>query len=413
VEKEVAENHAATLVKLQAQEFAFQYVVNLRPKNPFDGQSGKVDFDHYLKEFECAISTPGLSAKLRLLEFRFWFVGLAGLKIARFLLRKDEEAAIGEATATLISEYGKKRTSAEEMLENLMVGEKVSQKDIFAVDMFVSSLEAIYYVALDTDRAEEFDKKSLFESVLKGKLPHLRFKWIEKWSKNEEKNGSKLTFLDFLSYLKSAVRVAKNMGVFETTPKDAARNEASSGYSKSAYWGDASPRGLATTKRDAAYRGDASSRGLATTKRDGAFQNNAKNAGSAGAFSPRSSGNDSSLLRPSYTDNDIEINSESYCVMCEKAHSLIGCAKFVALSPEERTTLCRNKGLCFKCTQSGHTARACRSRVRCITCGGPHHVFLHVAASNPALNNAASNFVPNQTTFAVKATTPTAPVDSA
>ena len=92
------------------------------------------------------------------------------------------------------------------MLEDLLIGEKVPQKDLVAVDKFVSSLEAIYYVALDTGRAGEFEKKSLFELVLLNKLPQFRYKWIIKWSKNEEDEGVSLTFLDFLSYLKSAVR---------------------------------------------------------------------------------------------------------------------------------------------------------------------------------------------------------------
>ena len=161
-----SEDAASTLVKLQSQEFAFRYAVSLRPKFPFDGKSQRIDFDHYLKEFEDAQSTPGLTAKLRLSECRFWFVGLAGLKISRFLLRKDAEAAIAEAIEVLSNEYGKKRTSANEMLEALMAGEKVPQKDVVAVDEFVSRLEAIYYTALDTDRAEEFDKKSLFDSIL-------------------------------------------------------------------------------------------------------------------------------------------------------------------------------------------------------------------------------------------------------
>merc|ERR1712015_33904 len=74
VEPEVTpvEDATTTLVKLQSQQFAFQYAVSLRPKSPFDGISKEIDFEHYLKEFENVLSTPGLSAKLRLAEFRFW-----------------------------------------------------------------------------------------------------------------------------------------------------------------------------------------------------------------------------------------------------------------------------------------------------------------------------------------------------
>jgi len=177
-----AEDASITLVKLQSQQFAFQYAVSLRPKSPFDGISKEIDFEHYLKEFENVLSTPGLSAKLRLAEFRFWFVRLSGVKIAHFLLRKDEENAIVEAVSLLKQEYGKKRTTADEMLKTLMAGGKIPQKDVVAVDSFVSNLGAIYYIALDTDRAEEFEKKSLFDSILENKFPQFKRDWIKKRS---------------------------------------------------------------------------------------------------------------------------------------------------------------------------------------------------------------------------------------
>jgi len=215
-----AENAASTLINLQSQQFAFQYAVSLRPKSPFNGISKDTDFEHYLKEFENVLSTPGLSAKLRLGEFRFWFVDLSGVKIAHFLLRKDEEKAIVEAISLLKQEYGKKRTTADEMLKTLMAGGKILQKDVVAVDSFVSNLGAAYYIALDTDRAEEFERKSLFDSILENKLPQFKRDWIKKWSKNEVNNGPKILFADFLSYLTMAVRIAKNTEVSETATKD-------------------------------------------------------------------------------------------------------------------------------------------------------------------------------------------------
>ena len=121
----------------------------------------------------------------------------------------------------LVREYGRRRTTADEMLKDLMAGEKVPQKDVIAVDRFVSKLEAIYYIALDTDRADEFEKKSLFDSILENKLPQFKRDWIKKWSKNEINNGPKIFFTDFLSYLAMAVRVAKNTEASGSAAKDA------------------------------------------------------------------------------------------------------------------------------------------------------------------------------------------------
>ena len=119
-------------------------MVNLRPKRPFDGKSGKLDFEQYLRKFESALKTPGLSSTLRLSEFEHWWVGVSGVKIARFLLREDKEDAIKEALSLLKKEYGKRRTTADEMLEDLMVGDKVPQKDLGAVDEFVSNLRVYF-----------------------------------------------------------------------------------------------------------------------------------------------------------------------------------------------------------------------------------------------------------------------------
>ena len=108
------------------------------------------------------------------------------------------------------------------------------------------------------------------------------------------------------------------------------------------------------------------------------------------SFNASGSDGGNPLLTPTYlNDGNTEVETESYCVLCETAHSLTGCANFLALSPEERTILCRNRNLCFKCTQAGHTARACKSRVKCIVCGGPHHAALHSEASPSTATPAA------------------------
>ena len=109
----------------------------------------------------------------------------------------------------------------------------------------------------------------------------------------------------------------------------------------------------------------------------------------------------------SLSETDLESSSDVYCILCDGSHRISECATFVALSPDERATVCRNNDLCFRCLRSGHVARACTSRGRCIVCGKPHHGALHGSMAPPTA------WTPNQTTFAVKPTTSTTPQESA
>merc|ERR1712015_260086 len=400
------EDPTVTLVKLQSQQFAYQYAVSLRPKKPFDGVSKEIDFEHYLKKFENVLSTPGLSAKLRLAEFRFWFIDLSGLKIARFLLREDAELAIVEATSFLKDEYGRKRTTANEMLETLMAGEKIPQKDTLALDEFVTGLGAVYYIAVDTDRADEFDKKSLFDSIIENKLPHLRYEWAKKWSKNEVVKGPKICFPDFLSYLSKAVKIAKYTDASKMSSKDAKPEVTpKASVSKSPNWTSQRSRNAShefpSMMRPTYGQGDA----LSTRKKNGDVLSTNHSRGDA--FSTSKNVGLTPLSGASLSETDLESASDAYCVLCDKSHCISDCATFVALSPDERATVCRNNDLCFRCLRSGHVARACTSRGRCIVCGKPHHGALHGSTAPPTA------WTSNQTTFAVKTTTQTAPQESA
>ena len=116
------------LVTLQTQQFAYDYLRNLRPKKPFDGKGKEIDFEQYMRKFETAIQTPGLTATLKLSELEFWFVSVAGIRVSRFLLREDKEISLGEAIGMLKAEYGRRRTTPDEMLEDLMGGERCRRR---------------------------------------------------------------------------------------------------------------------------------------------------------------------------------------------------------------------------------------------------------------------------------------------
>jgi len=407
------EDASVTLVKLQSQQFAFQYAVSLRPKKPFDGVSKELDFELYLKEFESALSTPGLSDELRLAEFKFWFANLAALKIRHFLLRKDAELAIREAISFLKKEYGRRRTTANEMLESLMAGEKIPQKDTLAVDEFVTGLGAVYYIAIDTDRADEFDKKSLFDSIIENKLPHLRLEWVKKWSKNEIAEGPKIVFTDFLSYLSTAVKIAKNIDASKTSSKDTKPEVTpKASVSRQSTWNPQRSRNATrefpSMLKPTYGQGDA----LSTRKKTGDALSTYKSRGDV--LSTSKNNIPTPLSGASLSETELESGSDAYCVLCDKSHRISECATFVAFSPDERATVCRNNNLCFRCLRSGHVARACTSRYRCIVCGKPHHAALHGSTPPPStLNKSANEFVPHQTYFAVKPTTSATPQESA
>ena len=179
---------AALLLSLQSKQLAFQYLVGKRPR-VFFKKDGKIDFEHYMLEFESAIAIPGLSPELKLAELKFWWINTPGLTVAKYTLRQDYEAALKEAIAELKEKYGRRRTSPEEMLEDLLVGGTIGPKEFDAVDEFIGKLEVTYQLAVHTGRSKDFDQRRLFETILKVKLPHLKFKWLQKWSRNEEEKG--------------------------------------------------------------------------------------------------------------------------------------------------------------------------------------------------------------------------------
>ncbi|KRZ06890.1 hypothetical protein T11_3210 [Trichinella zimbabwensis] len=67
------------------------------------------------------------------------------------------------------------------------------------------------------------------------------------------------------------------------------------------------------------------------------------------------------------------------CPFCQGGHEAAACEKFIRADFSRRMAMVREKGVCFKCLQSGHRAQACRDRRRCAVagCGRAHHELLH------------------------------------
>jgi len=395
----------SSLIEMQAQQLAFQYLVSRRPKQFFK-KGGKLDFERYLREFEMAIATPGLSPELKLYEMKFWWVGTPGILVSRYLLREDHEIALKEAIAELKAKFGKRRTSAEEMLEDLLSGGKIPSKDIEAVDEFVEKIQTVYQTAIETDRDKDFDKRSIYESILKVKLPHFRYKWLQKWAKNEEDGGSPLSFSDFISYLNLSRRMSETINRFDNDKTDRAEAKSTSGRDDNGNGNNFffPPKQAARARSFQPHM-----------KYDSSVKNEMKNNSNVLEMK------DTSNVKRNDSNDDVEASSQTYCVLCEQPHALHECQSFLSLNPDERSTACRNKNMCFKCLQVGHRAAFCSKRLPCLECGGPHHKLLHGTSAPSFPNKNATTFEPNRSTFRVDpkpaastaSSAPTAPRDTA
>ncbi|KRY08159.1 hypothetical protein T12_7544 [Trichinella patagoniensis] len=71
------------------------------------------------------------------------------------------------------------------------------------------------------------------------------------------------------------------------------------------------------------------------------------------------------------------------CPFCEGDHDAACCQRFLDAEYSARTSMSREKGVCYKCLKTGHRARECRTRRPCGVdrCRQPHHQLLHPPAT--------------------------------
>ena len=72
-------------------------------------------------------------------------------------------------------------------------------------------------------------------------------------------------------------------------------------------------------------------------------------------------------------------SSAAPCLHCGAGtrHQILECRKFSALNSDEKSEICRNKGLCFGCLQQGHMKRGCPQPLKCDRCKKSHPTALH------------------------------------
>ena len=306
------------MLALQLQFFATNHVQSVRPKVKFGG-SKKIDFAKHLKQFSAATETPGVTPQQKILEFQHYFEGAALHLIEADLLKKDLDVGYALAVSRLERKFGTRRETALEMMDELLQGKALPEKDANGLLEFYGKLAGVYEIAVQTNRAGEFETRATVETILKKKLPHFSAKWTERAIKCQLTNDRELSFLEFLNFINERHEFLDRFNRTMATPAHV------SGASKAQGGG---AKVAATTVAPAAT----------TTKPA------AKAAG---------------------------------CAACGATHSMADCAKFASMEAGAKRRACMSAGACFRCLETGHLAATCGAEMKCATCQRAHHSAAH------------------------------------
>ena len=69
------------------------------------------------------------------------------------------------------------------------------------------------------------------------------------------------------------------------------------------------------------------------------------------------------------------------CCFCQQNHPSQNCQAVTGI--DSRREVLRKTGRCYICLRKGHVSRTCRSRIKCLTCHGRHHVAICSVAARP------------------------------
>ncbi|KAL0808815.1 hypothetical protein ABMA28_012492 [Loxostege sticticalis] len=92
----------------------------------------------------------------------------------------------------------------------------------------------------------------------------------------------------------------------------------------------------------------------------------------------------SNLVKRSQTQSSPPVNKMNAlhvthvkCLYCSEAHTLAFCKQFAKETVDARRDFVKNNNACFNCLGSNHSAKFCRTNVRCRVCKRKHHSLLH------------------------------------
>ena len=153
------------VVRLQQQQLeaslrqtAVSQLKEARPAKKFSGSAVKrMDFEKHMKLFNEMMEIPGATKKQILNEVQHWFEGSA-FKLIEEMLRKSE-SAVDEAVEKLTKKFGMRQETALEMLDEVLQGKAIDEKDHNGMLDFYARLVSVHSFAVETKKADDFENK--------------------------------------------------------------------------------------------------------------------------------------------------------------------------------------------------------------------------------------------------------------
>ena len=340
-----------------------------RPSEKFTGEDKKIDFEDQLAQFNKAIDLPGLPASYKVAELPHWFGGLARVHISKYLRRDDHEQALEEAIEKLRYEHGNKATTAEEMLEELLKGKAIESNDAVGMNMAISKLEEAFFLAVETERDGDFNRKSLFRTILSNMFPHLRNKWATEVAKAQTKGKTMDKFEDFLTFLTVQKKVACEVEQLEVETKRTTREHKNERTNEERE----KPK---TQTRKPETETNTDDEGFTRVERR-----------------PRQNNTDRVCFvcnRPGHLARDCDRRPQEptrktgtpdhECGLCKERHWIQACSQFRDKNTNERLEYLEKQNRCLRCLRWPHKVEMCKFEGKCAVCGSArHHTMIHGA----------------------------------
>ena len=333
-------NDAATsLIEVQTRSHAFMMLTNRRPRYRYSGDNQKLDFEAHMHNFETQTDVPGATDAMKLAELVFWFSGTASLIIDQHVSNSNATEGLQTAIRALKKEFGKKKRTAKQMLQELISGEKIPEKEHATVKTFALQLEKCYKIATETRRSATFDVPETINDIIRCKLPHLAVKWAKRVSDvdlncSNPDDAQELTFHDFVAFVK------KQNSISQATSDILKNPESQKSQQKSVL----------------------------------------KVAATSSESTDRSAQKGKSVAQPGKPTgrSNVKSDNSTTCKICPNAvHQMQDCRRFASLSKPEKARVVRENRLCIRCMKPGHIMRDCTEREGCRECGNNHHTVLH------------------------------------